>query len=221
MRRSPFLFLNAIIITSLLVSCKGELWQSPETRYVNRQPLENFIKEVPVEVDGRWQGNEDRFYQLVNKRAYELQLDSLEGGYDSLQIRIWLGHSMALKRQVVVLKTKGQVWKGQLVTYTLDERHSVVQKTIQSVSPASGWPLFIDSVFRLGLLSLPNETEVKGYNGCSGDGIVYKIEWATENRYRFYRYCNPEDNVENFWQARHVLQLADFLEKELGFNYIK
>ena len=98
----------------------------------------------------------------------------------------------------------------------------LVQKKVRNLSPISGWKKFIDSMINLKLLSLPDEKELPAYNGCGGaDGIGYYFEWSTMKKYRYYCYCNPDLNVDNFWQAVNVLRIAGLLEREFGFEYIK
>lgn len=179
----------------------------PEPRYVNQTIAPDFVTEVP----------KDLLHEYINGNAFALQLDSLEGGYDSLQFRIWLGHSLAKVKHVVILKFKDQKWKGQLVSFS--ENNDQVKK-VRKVHPVSGWDTLIDSLYKLGIVTLPHETEISGYNGAGADGISYYFEIATSKKYRVYSYSNPEDNT-SFWQAVNVLQIAGLLEKEFDFKYTK
>ncbi|AEV98040.1 hypothetical protein A4D02_14620 [Niastella koreensis] len=184
---------------------------TPEPRYVNKTIPPGFVREVPDEYS----------YKYINEDANSLQLDSLEAGYDSLQIRIWLGHSLARVRHVVILKYKDQDWTGQLVSFS-DEtgKHHPVKK-LRKVSPRSGWRVLIDSLFKLGIVTLPHDTAITGYS-CEGgtDGISYDFEIATSTGYRFYRYDNPA-KCDNFWQPGNVLQIASLLENEFDFKYTR
>ena len=184
---------------------------TPEPRYVNKTIAPGFFRDVP----------EEYFYEFINQDAFALQLDSLEAGYDSLQIRIWLGHSLARVRHVVILKYKDQEWRGQLVSFSDETGNHHPVKKVRKVSPNSGWDILIDSLYKLGIVTLPNETAIAGYS-CNGgtDGVSYNFEIATSNRYRYYRYDNPED-CKSFWQARNVLQIASLLENEFDFKYVK
>lgn len=192
-----------------------------ETRHVNRTIAADFVREVPIIKEGRLKGHEDPFYEDINKDAFALQLDSLESGYDSLQFRIWLGHSMAKVKHVVILKFKDQKWKGQLVSFSNETGSNDPGKKVRKVYPRSGWGTLIDSLYKLKITTLPHETEIAGYKGPGGtDGICYDFEIATSKRYRAYSYSNPEINT-NFWQARNVLKIATLLEKEFSFQFVK
>jgi len=175
---------------------------------------------VPIVKEGRLKGQTDPFYEYINKNALTLQLDSLEAGYDFLQIRIWLGHSMAIVNHVVILKCKNQKWDGQLVSYNIEDENNYVSKKVRKISPTSGWDALIDSLYKLGIVTLPHETDIAGYSGAGADGISYDFEIATAKSYRVYSYSNPKDN-SNFRQAVNVLQIANLLEKEFDFEYIK
>jgi hypothetical protein len=193
----------------------------PEPRHVNRTIAPDFVREVPIIKEGKYIGHNDSFYESLNKDAFALQLDSLEAGYDSLQFRIWLGHSMAKVKHVVILKFKDHKWKGQLVSFSNETENNDLSKKVRKVYPGSGWDTLIDSLYKLKIISLPHETELAGYSGTGGtDGISYDFEIATSKRYRAYSYKNPEYNT-NFWQAKNVLQIANLLEKEFDFQYVK
>jgi hypothetical protein len=175
---------------------------------------------VPIIKEGRLKGHDDPFYEDINKYAFALQLDSLEAGYDSLQLRIWLGHSMAKVKYVVILKFKDQKWKGQLVSFSNKTENNDLCKKVRTMSPGSGWHTLIDSLYKLKIVTLPHEAEIARYNGAGADGMSYYFEIATSKRYRIYNYTNPEDNTK-FWQAANVLKIANLLEKEFNFQYVK
>lgn len=192
-----------------------------ETRHVNRTITSDFVREVPIIKEGSHKGHEVPFYEEINKKSFVLQLDSLEAGYDSLQIRIWLGHSMAKVKHVVILKFKDQEWKGELISYSEEAENNDPGKKAGKIYPKSGWRVLIDSLNKLRIVTLPHETEIAGYNGAGGaDGISYDFEIATSKSYRAYSYSNPEYN-RNFWQAGNVLKIAILIEREFDIQYVK
>lgn len=113
-----------------------------EPRHVNKTIAPDFVREVPIIKEGRLKGHEYSLYEDINKNAFTLQLDSLEAGYDSLQFRIWLGHSMAKVKHVVILKFKDQKWNGQLVSFSEETENNGRGKKVRKVY----------SRFRLGAL---------------------------------------------------------------------
>ena len=162
-------------------------------------------------------------HQYIKREADWLQLSRLRTENDSMQIRIWLGHSMAIKRQVVVLNYGVGKWSGKLVTFLMSESSDEIDKieSRRSVTPKSGWKIFEQRLLTEQILTLPHSDSLPGYNGCGGaDGIGYYFEIFTDNTYRFYYYCNLEYST-SFEQVKHVQRIADLLENEFSFNYTK
>lgn len=149
-------------------------------------------------------------------------LDNIGSGYNGRQIRIWLGHSLAKKRHIVILKLIDSEWRGEILTFTQhNPSRSYSNLKIldyKKVIPNSGWNEFINKV---------NESEIlkdefwKSPNCCgvSGtDGISYHFEIATPNSYSEHSFSNPFNNNE---AGRKILSFASFLETELCFEYSK
>lgn len=208
-------FLTIILLFFLAACSEVEM-----PRNLDRVPPADFVKEIPIEKTGRNQGEPEGIYQYVNEVASKLHLDSLELGYDSLQIRIWLGHSMAIEKGVVVLRFFEGNWNGYLISYWM-KGGLIERKTVKSVKPGSGWNNFINQLYQLQILTLPNQDDLKDCGGCGGDGIGYEFEYATAKKYRFYSYCNPDLYKAECMYAVTVIKIADLLEKELEFSYTK
>lgn len=172
---------------------------------------ENFELDIPLEKEGRGKGELDLMYRFLKADGYRLGLDSLELGYDSLQIRIWLGCSMAIKRDLIILKCNNAGWKGSHVAFTEPNgTGEAINKTVRSITPRSGWKAFTDSLRSWKILDLPDQSAIDGYKGCGTDGDPFYFEWATTKQYRFYQYCNLKDNIDDYWQAANALKMADF-----------
>jgi hypothetical protein len=186
-----------------------------------------FKQEIPTYKNGRSKGDTEYLFKALRQDALELGLDFIENGFDSLQLRIWLGHSMAIKRNVVILKQVNRQWFGQLVTYSYghDDKNGqefISRKDIEQVNPKCGWTDFIKALMNLQIPTLPNGQDINGYNSCGGnDGIDYFFEIATPEKYRFYYYCNPEENINQFWQVKNVVEFSHLLEKEFDFTFTK
>ena len=163
---------------------------------------------------------------MVKRDAIALKLDYLERGFDSLQLRIWLGHSMAIRKNVIVLKYSNKTWSCQLLAFTYGHATNVgdefiATNEIKVITPKSGWDSFIRQLFSFQILTLPDDENLAGYNGCGEDGVPYYFEVATINKYRFYKYCNIEDNKGKFEEATDVDKIANLLEGEFSFTYTK
>lgn len=212
--------LKIFFLSLLLLSCTNN----------NRNKLtatKTFETEIPIYKQGLSKGDTSYSFLGKRKREKELDLESIENGFDSLQIRIWLGHSLALTKNVVILKLKDGVWTGQLLTYTIGHNDStgksyIASKELKNIESKMSLAKITTSIKDFQILTLPNCEEIRGYDACGGhDGITYSFEVSTKTKYRFYYYCNPDYLAERFWQAKNVILFASILEKELGFEYMK
>jgi len=189
-------------------------------------PSKKIEREIAVYKEGPSRGDTDYLFTEIRKEAFDLELEPIEDGFDSLQLRIWLGHSLAVKRNVVVLKNTNKQWTAQLITYSHGHSEKgktfISNKDVKAVTPKSGWANFIQRLFDLQILVLPNGQDIQGYRSCGGtDGIDYVFESATRSKYRFYYYCNPDVNMNQFREVRNVVEFSNLLEKEFNFTYTK
>ena len=169
-----------------------------------------FKKEIPVYLDGPSKGDTSYSFEQIRKDASQLGLDFIENGFDNLQLRIWLGHSMAINRHVVVLRLRNRKWSAQIVYITTRE---IDRKTARNVTPRSGGEDFIGHLNSLNIFITLNEQNIYQEDGCGGtDGMSYYFELATPTKYRFLHHCYPKGNLLSF---------ASYLEKQFGFEYTK
>jgi len=224
------------LICFLLISCAAftachQVEPVPAGPWDDTVSDSTVIMEIPVRKDGYRIGKRDLLYEFRYYDAKGLGLDSLESGYNSFQLRAWLGHSMAIIKNVVVIYNTKRRWHATIITYrnpTQDEYKAAkingpYRKILErrEAIPSSGWAGFIKKMLELQVINLPNADDLTGYNGCGADGISYDFEVATRSKYRFFYYCNPDINTAKYWQAKNVLAFAALLEKEFAFTYDK
>lgn len=204
-----------LTIAALFLAACGEI-EIP--RNLDRVPPADFVKEIPIlkNVHGRIIEHGPHWH--IHQTASQLKLDSLELGYDSLQIRIWLGHSMASRKQVVILQCAGGKWGGYLVDYNTD---STNDKIVRRLKPKSDWNRVIETLYQLKVTELENQEDLPDCGGCGADGISYEFEYATAKMYRFYYYCNPDEYETICWQSANVLKIGALLEQEFDFTYLR
>lgn len=154
-----------------------------------------------------------------------LKLPSLQKGFDSLQIRIWYGCDMSGDRLVRLIHD-GKNWKAELSELIKEGGGNEGEakltdisfsRTIQTRSPESGWIKFIDSLFKLKILTLPNEYDIPNFDlQLPTDGCGVGIEIATKNAYRCYAYRNPD--IYDYWQTKNVVQILKLLSAEFNIT---
>jgi len=161
-------------------------------------------------------------YVSFSQIAKILKLDNINSGYTNKQIRIWLGHSLAIKHHIVILKFDNAKWTGEVLTYTRQDptREITTFKILnyKKVVPNSGWDTFIDKINDTKILT----EEFWKLPDCCGDvgpdGISYDFEIASSKVYTHHSFSNPSNKNQI---GRKVLTFASFLEKELCFEYTK
>jgi hypothetical protein len=180
---------------------------------LSQQQSDTVAKEIPI--DGH--GKPGLPYLLAKQKATQLGLDSLELGYDSLQIRIWFDYSLAKTKHLVIIKRSQGKWSCQLFTmqalYNASKNtETVLAKDKKNILPKSGWETFTKALFGLGITTLPNRTE-------SGmDGVSYNVEVATKHLYRFYEYWSPETTENKSLESKNMVKIIELLENECSFK---
>jgi hypothetical protein len=180
---------------------------------------DTLVKDIPAQMkDGSI---------ITSKHAVEqkLGIDDLTNGYDSLQIRIYCGYAFKRDVQLIVLKNDTHSWTGVIYGFLLPEdkrKDSAMagETQVKQVTPGSGWNRFVQQLFDLDILTLPDYSAIPGYESVT-DGDAVTIEIAGKNHYRIYRYPEPLSAQEKISQAKKVEQIFDLLEKELGFNRLR
>ena len=192
----------------LFASCKGQTnnANSPVT-FIDTN--KTFKKELP---------SADIFYNLAKAKQKQLGLDSLENGYENLQIRVWYDFALVRERRLVVLTNKDTNWTATVYYLQVNwdgQTETILSKKIKQVIPKSGWTYFSKKLLDLKILTLPNQNEVPGYGG-GFDGRTYNVEIATKNQYRFYGYWEPQEYKDKFWQAKNMADILALFQTELG-----
>jgi hypothetical protein len=159
-----------------------------------------------------------KFHSIKEQIEHKIGINSMEDGFDEMEIRIWFANS-SLREQLIDLQKINTTWHANIYTlvYNYDSNNALVSinKSIKQIKPKSGWNYFIDSLTKLKLLILPDMSAIKGYQ-LGFDGRSVTVEVATPNLYRIYSYWEPGEKSE-FWQARNIEFISKFLEKEFGF----
>lgn len=217
-------YLFSFSLTATYISCREKSLNPSSSQSLKPDTTSNFVKDIPTFKKGNSKGLFTLLYEYTSREASLLHLDSLELGFDSLQVRIWLGHEMAIKKHAVIFKYTESNWSGCLVSYSRENeagKRFLKEIIFTDVRPVSGWENFIQKMLALKILELPDDEDLPAYDGCAGDGLAYYFEWATKNKYRFYSYCGLDSNTDKFWQAKNVAEFADLVEKEFNFKYTK
>jgi len=197
----PFLlFLFSCHAQNRPASAKSTLWIDPITL---------FTKEIPAYTDSTVIYS----YKIKQQDEKKLGLDKLELGFDSLQIRIWHGHSLMTPQYLHVIKRTSEKWEA--FQYKIDYKDDSSTVKVTPLSPNSGWDNFIQKLLNLKVTTLPNMTDIPHLVDDWEDGTYCNIEIATKKAYRFYCYHQASEFSNQFWQAKNVVEILKLISQEL------
>ncbi len=209
-----------LILAILLTSC-SEFAEKDQTK---------FKKEIPKN------GDTSIFYKLIQKKARLLSLDSLQNGYDSLEIRIWTNSSEPVYSNLIVIKKANSIWTATNYIMSdwerpntndsikimrikkldpIDNTDTVEIIKIKNLKPIGSWDKFLSKLFALKIMTLPNMNDIPGLVDTWSDEFTYSIELATKNEYRFYNYHCPHNFQDKFWQAKNMVEIKKLIREEL------
>ncbi|MEJ0101423.1 MAG: hypothetical protein WDO19_02205 [Bacteroidota bacterium] len=173
------------------------------------------------------------WYQRENVHKYNLELDStldlrsIEGGVEDLQLRIWVDQGAGrydTSKLFIFTITEDSSVTGKLYTYILSydslwNPSGTAYKTIKVLTPSSGWNLFLDSLKRMEIYDLPHYQKLNGYY-VSSDTYGVTVEIAAKNRYRIYHYPNYSDYKDKIDAAGKMYKIMQLLEQEFNVKAI-
>lgn len=202
--------LIASCVAILLIACRTSD-RRPENQRLCKTG--NFEKDIPIireKVSSLYEGT-------IWTRNFLQGLDTLENGFDSLQVRLW--YEADAGRSIIVIK-KATEWRAELYNYDINNSNPdslfISTFTMRRSSQKMGWKKFTDSLFQLGVLALPDEQNIPGYPVSYNSNTV-NIEVGTRCKYRFYSFTVPNRNAEEWPQAKKMVSILNLIEAELGF----
>lgn len=220
-----FKYLLFVTTLVLFTGCRQTTKVTPWSATKQMPPPPGFITEIPLEKRGRDSGKPSIFYGYKQRYCRWIHFDSLETGFDSIQIRVWLGCDLCKLKHVVIIENTDLRWSAKLVTIgpvrpnSSEDDSRVDLIGVTACTPSHGWDYLLNKMKQLRIAELPNGRDI----GCTSciDGTSYLFEIATRYKYRFLNYGCPEDCADKVWQAKNVLTFAHLLEEEFGFTYAK
>src|SRR5206468_664558 len=145
----------------------------------------------------------------------KLNLDSLESGFDSIQLRVWYFYAFQSTKKVFVLKNDKGRWGAELYSYieTSDSIIGEIHKLSNiSLNPKTSFSNLWKQATSFDITELPNYRKV-GIQGGE-DGALFAFEIASKQSYRFFLYPDPKYNKDKSVYANNVYHILMFLNKE-------
>jgi hypothetical protein len=221
------LIISISIQVVLLQSCKKDDSSTPNpyaAKILSQlNPTDTFLFDLPP-ADNYFDSLCLLFLPLDEKW---LNLQSLQKGSDSIEIRIWYRCWASCGPRLVRFFHNRQKWQAEIsdiTTYRGNEEESAeyidsMSRDIQFKNPKSGWISFIDSLFSLKILTLPCDYEIPNFESAgSTDGNWADVEISTKNVYRYYSYVDPDFPILNYWQTKNIAQILKLISKEFNIT---
>jgi hypothetical protein len=126
---------------------------------------------------------------------------------DEIQLRVWAGFGLS-PLQGLVIERAGGIWRGRYVCEGGGQNGQAALNP-RELKPSRPWPQVWEQVDKLGVLALPDESQLKPDGVAVLDGICYVVEVRTSGVYRTYMYNNPGSHK---WpEAAKLSQVVMFL----------
>ena len=203
-------------VVSSILSC-----QSQEIYWKNNIPYNSDT--AAVREISRIDRRED-VIRYRNLRNCALGLESIEQGYDGLQIRIWADHGIKNNDTTEMLLIRSNR-KGDFsaVSYRFagsdpGEFMNVSGRFI-SLAPKSGWVSFLKRPFFRRLFTIPDGNSLENYS-LNTNPFGYQVEVAFHNNYRLYDYYDISDNIHTIPEAKEFVGILKMLDEEFSCTLI-
>lgn len=153
-----------------------------------------------------------------------LRLDTLENGYNTLQIRLWAAPPFGYRQQVFILKKQQGQYSARLVTFTprlSPKRDSLLGYSMYEQFPliSIDWDKFMHALNNCNIATLPDQTTLLNYTHPL-DGVNYIVEVATQNSYRLYTYHEPGMNLQ-IKEAAAMVKITHLISEYTGFTFFE
>ncbi|HEX2628738.1 MAG TPA: hypothetical protein VHM26_07000 [Chitinophagaceae bacterium] len=217
------IFLLPISVVLIIYGCSsGDRVKLPDQQG-------GFIKDIPKD---RW-GNYYSKYRFTKEMTSLLHLDSIDAGVDSLVIRVWYSYMFNDTAHLFTISFTEGEWKYSFREFTYnqeyDDQTNTVLKTtatlirgrIMDEPKTRSWNSLLNKLCDLGVMTLPDVSNIRGYTPAFMDSDGVGIEVAASHSYRIYSYPVPCALTDKLWQADKVERIIKLLEKEFGFKRIR
>ena len=165
----------------------------------------SFYKEIPHYKSGEIIS----YYSTIKKYENMFKLDTIENGFDSLQIRVWYHYpKFRTPKNVFILKKQNNTWTTML--YSLDKDSLII------INPKSNLNKVIHNILKNKIMTLPNMDDIKGLEDGYADGESYTIEISDKNHYRLYHYHVPEIFERKFKDVKRLMNTLKIIRAEFN-----
>jgi hypothetical protein len=212
-----FLFLALIFFLLNSIGCNNIAGENPnEEKYRN----DTVIRDIPEFYHILWKTS-----KIHDKLRKLLKLNSLENGFDSLQIRILIDCGQLEPSSLLLFEKAGSEWRAVFYSFTMKVIYTEDGKGIdleiqdlitENKSPKSGWINFSSQLVNTGMINLLDCFNFPDYNMPTDARSIF-VEIGRRGRYRLFHYAELEMNLKIKEGPAKLDDALKLIEKE--FNY--
>ncbi len=195
------------------VSCYNDSSKKSELKII---PNDSFIREIPA-----WYEKDNLTQKVLAKLHTLLELESLQNGFDSLQIRILIDCGNKISN-LVVLDRREDKWNAVFYSFKIyyDEKldFEIQKLNIKSRFPKSGWKSFYEDLIETGVIDLPDHMKFYPEYNLPTDGDRVLVEISTLKKYRLYEYPELVLNSNIAEGPGKLLQALKLIETEFTYK---
>lgn len=170
-------------------------------------------------------------YEIKKKAEEELMLNRLENGSDTLELRLWANVEVLSGGQIFIIKKINRQWTCLHYEYITKQKcessmnwfdyakdFSIDTFLVKKLQPKTNWKNLYFSLEKENIFNLPNQSEIKGWENMISDGNTFKVEFATNDYYKFYSYNCPDVYENKFIECKQMSNILNVFNKEFGLN---
>lgn len=197
------LLVGAFATTAFLSYQREITPQSPASSVVQNEAQRSEV------ADTDW---ESSFFPALEERTMRVSLPSLKTGVlksDDVELRFWYDARPDTINGFVIRRSSN-AWSARGIRQVNDRWPSLMKQELLG-SPRSGWDTLWKRLTEAGMLILPDSDETKCAPGAL-DGGGFVVEVIANQKYRTYRYANPQ--FADCDEAKRILNIEKIITEE-------
>ena len=166
----------------------------------------------------------------VKKRVVDLlNLNRLENGTDSFELRLWAKVEVTNYGQIFIVKKVNKLWTCIHYSFLKSlkfypniidgiKKFTLDSSWVDTVKPKTDWDTFFKAIDKENIYGLPIQSDIKGWKNIVTDGFTYYVEYATKDKYKFYYYNCPDVYEDDFKECKQMTNILSVFNKEFGLK---
>jgi hypothetical protein len=219
MRNMKALFLNVLLpFTFLLSFCQCNSGMKDHTFNQNSKTLSTERGDVQPDLKSK-----PNLEQILIEEY--LGIGHLKNGMEGPECRIWARPSFSDTLKIFLFKKEALSYTSNLytVSYEMNKKRDsflYFRFDVRKLFPILSWEEFVENLKQFNLVSLPDYSELPGYNEqLPSDAQGVFIEALQEKKYNAVEYMTVDYFSKKYPEAERVKNLLLFVQKEMKVDF--